>query len=60
MSSKFTTLFAALLVSTSLVATAAEASAAAKNPTTQTQSADFKRGKIVSFSDANIPPDRSW
>jgi lipoprotein-anchoring transpeptidase ErfK/SrfK len=49
MSRKLTALFAALLVSTSLVATAVEASAAAKNPTTQSQSADFKRGKIVSF-----------
>lgn len=49
MSRKFTSFFAALLVSSSLVATAVEASAAAKNPATQSQSADFKRGKVVSF-----------
>jgi lipoprotein-anchoring transpeptidase ErfK/SrfK len=49
MSRKLTTLFAALLVSTSLVATAVEASAAAKSPTTQSQTADFKRGKVVKF-----------
>jgi len=50
MSSKFTTLLAAFLVSTSLAAAAVEANAATKNPTTQAQSADFKRGKIVSFT----------
>lgn len=49
MSRKFTSFFAALLVSSSLVATAVEASAAAKSPTTQSQSAEFKRGKVVSF-----------
>ena len=50
MSRKFTTLFAALLVSTSLVATSIEANAATKNPTTQSaESSSFKRGKVVSF-----------
>jgi lipoprotein-anchoring transpeptidase ErfK/SrfK len=51
MSRKFTAFLAALLISSSLVATAVEAGTSATQSSAQTmQAADFKRGKVVKYS----------
>jgi lipoprotein-anchoring transpeptidase ErfK/SrfK len=55
MSRKFTAFLAALFISSSLVATAAEAGTSAKESTAQTmQVADFKRGKIVKYASKHL------